>query len=124
MFGFVAIGSAVPDKKIFKWFFYLVWAWRPSWSCDLDYLYTHWFPLPKNASLYNLALTGQVISEKEIFEYFCNIHVCFQSHKYSVHLPISCKFPFQRHFNSFPHSNAKATYVDLAVKYVKVIQGS
>ena len=24
--------------------------WRPSWPCDLDYLYTHWFPLPINAS--------------------------------------------------------------------------
>ena len=26
--------------------FYHIWAWRPSWSCDLDFLYTHWFPLP------------------------------------------------------------------------------
>ena len=30
--------------------FYHIWAWRPSWSCDLDYLYTHWFPLPIDAS--------------------------------------------------------------------------
>ena len=22
--------------------FYHIWAWWPSWSCDLDYLYTHW----------------------------------------------------------------------------------
>ena len=21
--------------------FYRIWAWRPSWSCNLDYLYTH-----------------------------------------------------------------------------------
>ena len=27
-----------------------IWAWQPSWSCDLDYLYTHWFPLPIDAS--------------------------------------------------------------------------
>ena len=25
-------------------------------------------------------------------------------------------FPFKWHLNSFPHSNAQATYVDLAVK--------
>ena len=30
--------------------FYHIWAWRPSWSCDLDLLYTHWFPLPIDAS--------------------------------------------------------------------------
>ena len=30
--------------------FYHIWAWRPSWSCDLDFLYTHWFPLPIDAS--------------------------------------------------------------------------
>ena len=30
--------------------FYHIWAWRPSWSCDLDFLYTHWSPLPIDAS--------------------------------------------------------------------------
>ena len=30
--------------------FYHIWAWQPSWSCDLDFLYTHWFPLPIDAS--------------------------------------------------------------------------
>ena len=30
--------------------FYHIWAWRPSWSCDLDFLYTHWFPIPIDAS--------------------------------------------------------------------------
>ena len=29
--------------------FYHIWAWRPSWSCDLDHLYKLWFPLPKEA---------------------------------------------------------------------------
>ena len=29
--------------------FYHIWAWRPSWSCDLDHLYKRWFPLPKEA---------------------------------------------------------------------------
>ena len=69
----------------------------------------------------NLALIGQVVSEKKIFEYFCNIHVyCpgvgadqpwgpnfFQNYLSSVHFPISCKiclsndiltiFPIQMH---------------------------
>ena len=26
-----------------------IWAWRPSWSCDLDHLYKLSFPLPKEA---------------------------------------------------------------------------
>ena len=30
--------------------FYHIWAWRPSWSCALDYLYIHWFPHPIDAS--------------------------------------------------------------------------
>ena len=30
-------------------------------------------------------------------------------------------FYFKLHFKSFPHSNSLETYVDLAVKYVKVI---
>ena len=30
--------------------FYHIWALRPSWSCDLDFLNTHWFPLPIDAS--------------------------------------------------------------------------
>ena len=27
--------------------FYHIWAWRPSWSCDVDHLYKLSFPLPK-----------------------------------------------------------------------------
>ena len=44
---FIEIGPPVLEKKIFEGF---LWAWRPSWSCDLDFLYTHWFPLPIDAS--------------------------------------------------------------------------
>ena len=29
--------------------FYHIWAWQPSWSCDLDHLYKLSFPLPKEA---------------------------------------------------------------------------
>ena len=35
---FYEISPLVPEKKILK-VFYHIWAWRPSWSCDLDYLY-------------------------------------------------------------------------------------
>ena len=36
----------------FSFMFYHIWSLRPSWSCDLDYLYlcTHWLPLPIDAS--------------------------------------------------------------------------
>ena len=46
---FVEISPPVLEKKIFEGFFH-IWAWWPSWSCDLDFLYTHWFPLPICAS--------------------------------------------------------------------------
>ena len=42
------IGLLVLEKKIFKGFYH-IWAWRPSWSCDLDLLYKLSFPLPKEA---------------------------------------------------------------------------
>ena len=29
--------------------FYHIWAWRPSWSCDLNHLYKISFQLPKEA---------------------------------------------------------------------------
>ena len=36
----------------FKGFHHIyIWAWRPSWSCDLDHLYKLWFPLPKKAPI-------------------------------------------------------------------------
>ena len=38
----------VLEKKILK-VFYHIWAWRPSYSCDLDYLYKILFPLPTEA---------------------------------------------------------------------------
>ena len=29
--------------------FYYIWAWPPSWSCDLDHLYKLSFSLPRKA---------------------------------------------------------------------------
>ena len=39
---------SVLEKRIFKGFYH-IWAWRKSWSCDLDHLYKLSFPLPKEA---------------------------------------------------------------------------
>ena len=33
---FMQICQAVPEKSIFEGFYH-IWAWRPSWSCDLDH---------------------------------------------------------------------------------------
>ena len=57
----------VPEKKIFKGFEHF-WAWRPSWSCDLDHLYKLSFPPSQGGSTWNLALTGQAVSEEKKFE--------------------------------------------------------
>ena len=65
---FVEIGSPVPEKKILKGFYH-IWAWRPSWSCDLDYLYIHWLTHPIDVSHKKFALIGQVL------EYYGDIHV-------------------------------------------------
>ena len=59
---FKIIGLLVLEKKIFK-AFYHIWAWRPSWSCDLYHLHKLSFPLPKEAP-HNFALIGQVVLEK------------------------------------------------------------
>ena len=68
---FVDIGPPVPEKKGF----YHILARRPSWTCDLDYLYIHWSPHPKDASY--MALTGQVVSEEKMFEYYGDIHLIY-----------------------------------------------
>ena len=45
---FKIIRLLVLEKKIFKGFYH-IWAWRPSWSCDLDHLYKLSFPFLKEA---------------------------------------------------------------------------
>ena len=64
---FVKIGPPVLEKKIFEGFYH-IWAWRPSWSCDLDHLYKLSFPLPKETPHKTLALIGQAVSEEKMFE--------------------------------------------------------
>ena len=46
---YVEIGPPVPEKNIFEGFL-PVWAWPPSWSCELNLLYIHWLPDPIDAS--------------------------------------------------------------------------
>ena len=62
MASFKIIGLPVLEKKIYKGF-NDIWAWRPSWSCDLGNLYKLWFALPKKAPL-----IGQAVSEEKMFE--------------------------------------------------------
>ena len=57
----------VQEKKIFKGFYH-IWAWRPSWSCDLDHLYKYFVPPSQGGSTENLALIGQAVSEEKMFE--------------------------------------------------------
>ena len=64
---FKIIGHLVLGKKMFKGFSH-IWAWRPSWSIDLDHLYKLSFPLPLEASYKILALICQALLEEKTFE--------------------------------------------------------
>ena len=46
---FVKIGLPAQEKKILS-VFYHIWAWRPSWSCDLDFAIKLSLPIPMNAA--------------------------------------------------------------------------
>ena len=50
-------------------FFYHIWEWRPSWSCDPAGVNKILFPLYKETSHKNLALNDPAVSEK-MFEQF------------------------------------------------------
>ena len=45
---FHEIGQPVLEKKIFSGFYH-IWAWRPSWSCDLDFVIKLSSHLPMDA---------------------------------------------------------------------------
>ena len=64
---FVKIGLPVQEKKIFSGVYH-IWAWRPSWSFDLDFANKLSSPLPMVAAQKKFTLIGQVVSEKKIFE--------------------------------------------------------
>ena len=48
--------------------FYHIWAWRPSWSRDLDPANKLSSPHPTEVSYKNLASIGQAVLEKKSFE--------------------------------------------------------
>ena len=51
-----------------------IWVWQPSWSCDQVNCNKFMSPFPSRLQL-NSALTGQVISEKMMFENNGHINV-------------------------------------------------
>ena len=58
---FVEIGLPVLEKKIFECFFYNIWTWRPSWSCDQMPRTKYRSPYPRRLHI--------AVSEKKIFEH-------------------------------------------------------
>ena len=71
---FIEIGPLVPGRRFLKGFYH-IWAWWPSWSCGLDYLYIHWLPLPIDASQKILALICPMVLEEKTIDYYGDIHV-------------------------------------------------
>ena len=49
-----------------------IWAWRPSWSCDLDHLYKLSFLLCNEAQHKQLCLIRQAVSVQKMFENHVN----------------------------------------------------
>ena len=86
--------------------FYHIWAWRPSWSCDLNHLHKLSFLLSMEAPHKNLALIGQAVSMEKMFENGGHVHVYsaeagvdnylgsnnFHLPFYSVNIVLCCKF--------------------------------
>ena len=71
---------------------YRIWAWRPSWSCDLDHLNKLSFPNPKKAPYKNLASISPVVSEEKMFENVDIQHTYgWQRPTYTISSPMSLK---------------------------------
>ena len=112
-----------------------IWAWQPSWSCDLDHLYKLLFTLPMEAPYEIWLLLAKPFQKTRclkimvIYIYIAPLdrerHTreplglnFFHKHKSSINLVISCKFfiPIKRLCNSFLHSNTQVTKFELAGK--------
>ena len=112
--------------------FYLIWVWRPSWSCDLDHLYKNSSTLPKeNPHEIWLRLAKQFQRKICLKIMVMYIRIApgqgqtaptplgsksFQKHKSSVNLVIFCKSYPLNDFVTFSHSNAYASNSDISVK--------
>ena len=66
---FKEIGVVVLKKKIFQGF-YIIWAWQPSWSRDLNQIYKLSSPLSLclETAYENSIETGPVVSEEKSSE--------------------------------------------------------
>ena len=73
MLSFKMIGFSFLEKKTFKGFYHIS-AWRPPWSYDHGF-YTIYVPTSHEGPALNLALIGQVVNEKKMFENNGHIHV-------------------------------------------------
>ena len=61
-------------EKYIRLFFFYLYPWRLSWSCDLEHLYKHSFSLPNDAPQ-KVWLTTLAVSEKNMLEFYGQIHV-------------------------------------------------
>ena len=92
-------------------------------------IYVHIGSLSYRSFISNLVLTDLPVSEKKIFQHYGDIHLyCpvvghaspwvqfFRIINFQSIYPFPSSFSLQMTFDNFPHSNAWATYVDIAVK--------
>ena len=54
-------------EDFFKGFYY-IWAWRPSWSCDVKQLYTHFHSPSHGGSTCNFALISLAVPKEKLIE--------------------------------------------------------
>ena len=122
--------------------FYHIWAWRPSWSCDLDIAIKRLSPLPMDAQhKISLCLTKQFQRRRSLKSVYGQQTGQGQEMTltYINHIPSStplviCIYHFSglrlQQFSkksivfTFSYVKAYVSKFDLAVKLVKVIHGS
>ena len=51
---FQVLYNSGSEEEFLKFFTRYIWAWRPSWKCDLDHIYKFSFPLSMDAPLERL----------------------------------------------------------------------
>ena len=70
---FVEIRPPVLVKNNFEGFFFHIWTWRPSWSCDQHHINIFFLSMYLKAYKQNLVKNGPEIFEKSLF-YFSYIN--------------------------------------------------
>ena len=64
-FKIMIIGLLVPEKNILKGFYH-IWTWRPSWSCDINHLYSLLLTHQMEAVSIGLAVSKEKKFEKKV----------------------------------------------------------